>query len=112
MPVGLKPIPHAGVLVVGGIVPDQNGSPAAIVASQLFQESKIGRGVEDGILPVMESGAGKFKGTQNLYALTFSGDRDFGWVSDPAPGGMQSRVLAETGFVREDQRPVLSEGLF
>ena len=69
MPVGLKPIPHAGVLVVGGIVPDQNGSPAAIVASQLFQESKIGRGVEDGILPVMESGAGKFNGTRIFTLL-------------------------------------------
>jgi hypothetical protein len=81
---------------------NQNGSTPLIAPRQLFQEGEVGGGVEDGVPPVMETGAPQFDGTQDLYALAFSGNWDLGRVADAAPGGMQRGVLPEAGFVGED----------
>jgi len=91
---------------------NQNGSTPAIAPRQLFQEGKVGGGVEDGVLPVMETSVPQFDGAQDLHALAFSCDRDFGRVADAAPGGMQRGVLTEAGFVGEDQRPACGSGFF
>ena len=107
-----EPLPYVGVLMVGGVVLNQNGSTPAIAPRQLFQEGEVGCGVEDGVLPVMETGVPHLDGPQDLHALALSRNRDFGRVTDAAPGGMQRGVLAETGFVGEDQRPVPRLGFF
>jgi len=60
----------------------------------------------------METAVPQFDGTQDLYALAFSGDGNFGRVADAAPGGMQRGVLTEAGFVGEDQRPAFGLGFF
>jgi hypothetical protein len=42
--------------------------------------------------------------------MALAGDRNLRRVADPAPGCVQGGVLAETGLVGEDQRPVLRMG--
>jgi len=60
----------------------------------------------------VEAGTPELDRAQDLDALPFSGDRDQGRMTDPAPGGVQGGVLPETGFVGENQRPVLGAGFF
>ena len=87
---------------------NQNRPWAAIGARQLLQKAQVGVCVEDRVLPVMETSAPQFDGSQNLDALALSRDGDMRRMADPAPGGVQRGVLAEAGFVGEDQRPVLA----
>lgn len=110
--VGAEPVPDLGILVIRGIVLNQNGSLVAVVPRQLLEESQVRGSVEGAILPVMEAGLPEFDGAQNLDALTLSGDRNFRRLPDAAPGGVQRGVLPEAGFVGEDQRPVLAPGFF
>lgn len=91
---------------------NENRSPAAIGSGEAVEESEVGGGVEDGILLVMEAGMPKFDRAQDFDALPFPADGDLGRVADAAPGGVQRRVLTETGFIGEDQCPVLSLGFF
>ena len=112
MPVGLEPCPDLSVLVVGGVVLNQNRSLAAVSPSELFKEAEVRGGVEDGVLAIIEPRAPKFDGTENLHVLAFSRHGDFRWAPDAAPGGVERRVLPETGFVGEDERPVSRSGFF
>ncbi len=112
MPVGFEPVPHFGILMVGGVVLNHNGPLAAISPSQLFEEAEIGVGVEDGVLPIVEPRAPEFDGSENLHALALPGDRNFWRATHAAPGSVQGRVLPEAGFVGEDQRPVPRAGFF
>ena len=97
-----EPLPYVGVLMVGGVVLNQNGPTPTIAPRQLFQKGEVGGGVEDGVLPVMEAGVAQFDGAQDLHTLALSRHRDFRRVADAAPGGMQRGVLPEAGFVGED----------
>ena len=86
---------------------NEHRSLPSIAASQLLQESEVRGSVEDGVLPVMETSLPQFNGPKNLHALALSGHGNFRRTTDPAPGGVQGRILAKAGFVGEDQRPVL-----
>jgi hypothetical protein len=112
MPVGLEPRPDLRILVVGGIVLNQDGSLAAIAPSELFEEAEVRAGIEDGFLTVIEPRAPKFDGAENLDALAFSGYGDFRRAPDAAPGGVERRVLPEAGFVGEEESPVSRAGFF
>ena len=112
MAIGTEPAPHLCVLMIGGIVLDQDGALAAIVLGEQLQEGQLGRSIEDAVLTVMESRAPQLDGAQNLHRLAFPGDPKLGWPSDSAPGGMQGGVLPETRFVGENQRPVFPVGFF
>jgi len=79
----------------------------AIAARQLFQESEVRGSVEDGLLPVMKASLSQFNRSKNLHGLALPGHGNFWGTTDPAPGGVQGRILAKAGFVGEDQRPVL-----
>ena len=78
----------------------------------MLQKAQVGFCVEDRFLPVMETSAPQFDGSQNLDALALSRDGDFRRVADATPGGMQCGVLSKTGFVGEDQRSALGSGFF
>jgi len=110
--VGSEPVPNAGILVIRGIVLNQNGSTAAVVEGQLMEECQVRGSIENGILLVMEAGLPEFDGAKDLDALTLAGDRDLRRPADPTPGGVQRGVLPEARFVGEDQRPVFSLGFF
>ena len=110
--VGAEPVPDLGILVIGGVVVNQNGSPVTVVPRQLLEEGQVRGSVEGDLLPVMEAGLPEFDGAQNLDALAFAGDGNLRRLPDAAPGGVQGGILAEAGFVGEDQRPVLSPGFF
>src|ERR1700674_4306205 len=86
MPVGLEPSPDLAVLVVGGVVLNQNRSLAAVSPGQLFEEAEIGSGIEDRVPAIIEPRAPEFDGTENLHVLAFSGHGNFRWAAHSAPG--------------------------
>src|SRR5712692_392541 len=53
MPVDFEPIPHLGILMVGGVVLNHDGSLAAISPGQLFEEPEVGGCVEDCVLSIL-----------------------------------------------------------
>jgi len=110
--IGFEPAPHLRILVVGGVILNQDRSLAAVPAGQLFQECEVGARIEDGVLLVVEASAPEFDRAQDLDTLALPGDRDFGGTADSAPGGIQGGVLPEAGFVGKDQRPALGLGFF
>ena len=91
---------------------DENGALPAVGSRQLLQEHQVAGGVENRVLSVVEASSPEFDGAQNLPVFAFAGDGNFGPMAHPAPGGMQGRVLTETGFVGKDQGPVLRVGFF
>jgi hypothetical protein len=112
VPIGLEPAPHLGILVIRGVVLNQDRSPAAIDRGEVMEEGQIRGSFEDAILLVMEAGMPEFDGAQDFDTLPFAADGDLGRMADAAPGGVERRVLTEAGFIGENQRPVLGLGLF
>src|ERR1051326_4497258 len=91
MPVGFEPRPDLGVLVVGGVVLNQDRPLAAVSPSQLFEEAEIRGGIEDRILAIIEPRAPEFDGTENLHVLAFPRHGNFRWAAYSAPGIILSR---------------------
>lgn len=112
MAIGAEPPPHLRVLMIGGIVLNQDGALAAIVSGEPLEESQVGRSIEDAVLSIVESRAPQLDGAQNLHRLAVAGDPKLGWMTDAAPRSMQRRVLPETSLVGENQRPVFPLGFF
>jgi hypothetical protein len=110
--VGLEPTPDLGILMIRGVVLNENGPAAAIMRGQAMQEIQVGGGIEDGGLAIVEAGTPELDRAQDLDALAFAGDGDLGRMAQPTPGGVQSGVLPETGFVGKNQRPILGAGFF
>ena len=110
--VGLEPAPDLGVLMIRGVVLNENSPAAAIVRGKAMQEVQIGGSIENRGLPVVEAGTPELDSAQDLDALAFAGDGDLGRMADPAPSSVQGGVLPETGFVGKNQRPVLGAGFF
>jgi hypothetical protein len=112
VPVGFEPRPDVPVLVIRGVILDQNPSLTAVSPRQLFQKSKISGGIEDGILAIVEARAPEFNSAEDLYILPLARDGYFRRRPYAAPGGVERRVLPEAGFVCEDERPVSRAGFF
>jgi hypothetical protein len=112
MAIGTEPLPYLSILVVRGVVLNQDRPGAAIGTRQLLEKAQVGLRVEDRVLPVVEARAPQFDGSQDLNALALPRDGNFRRVPDATPGGVQGGVLAKTGFVGEDQRPALGSGFF
>jgi len=110
--VTLEPTLDLGVLMIRGVVLNENGPATAIVRGPSMKEVQIGGSIEDGGLAIVEAGTPEFDSTHDLHALAFAGDGNLGRMADPAPGRVQGGVLPETGFVGKNQRPVLGAGFF
>ena len=100
--VGLEPLPDVSVFVVGSVVLNQDCSLVVVSASQLFEEAKIGAGIEDRVLTIVEACTPEFDGPKNLYALALPGYRHFRWATHATPGCVQRRILPKAGLVGED----------
>ena len=112
VPIALEPRPDLRVLMIRSVVLNQDSPLSAVAACQLFQEAEIGDGIEDGVLAIVEARMPQLNGAEDFHILAFAGDRDFRWTPYAAPGGVERRVLPETGFVRKDERPVSRAGFF
>ena len=112
MPIRFEPCPDLLVFVIRSIVLNQYGSAAAVASGQLVEEAQIGRGMEDGLLTVVEPRAPQLDRPKNLYGLARPGDGNLWGTTRATPGRVQRRVLPEAGFVGEDQRPVTRLGFF
>jgi hypothetical protein len=60
----------------------------------------------------VKPGLKQFNGSQDLNALALAGNRDFRGAPHSTPSGMQGGILAEAGFVTENQRPAVALGFF
>lgn len=69
MPVGLEPCPDLMVFMVGSVVLNQNGPLAAVSPGQLFEEAKVGGGIEDRLLTVVEPRAPAFDGAPRIFTF-------------------------------------------
>lgn len=108
-----KPSPDRSVLVVRGIVLNQDGSAVAILGGNLMlQERQVGLRIEDVIALIEKPASLKFDGPQNLDALAFPCHRHIGGMADTPPRRMQGGILPKAGFIAEDQRPPFSLGFF
>ena len=112
VPVGLEPSPNVSVLVIGSVVLNQNGPLSPVSACQLLQEAEVGGGIEDGALAILKTRAPHLDGAENLHMLALASDGNFRWPAYAAPGGVERRILPETGFVGEEERPVSRAGFF
>src|SRR5260370_9638655 len=112
MAIGTEPPPHFCVLMIGGIVLDEDCALVAIVLREQLEEGQVGRSVEDAVLSVVESRAPQLDGAQNFHRLAFPGDPKLGRPTDAPPPGLQRRVLPETSFVAANQRPVFPPSFF
>ena len=112
VPVGFEPSPDLAVLMIRGVVLNQNGPLPAVLSRQLFEEAEVCGSVKDRVLAIIETRAPQFDGAENLHALAFAGDGNFWWPAYAAPGGVERRILPEAGFVGEEERPVSRSGFF
>ena len=67
VPVGFEPCPDFRVLVVGGVVLNQDHSLPAVSPCQLLQEAEIGGAIEDLVLAVVEARLPQFDGAEDLH---------------------------------------------
>lgn len=88
MAIGTEPPPHFCVLMIGGIVLDEDRALVAIVLREQL-EGQVGRSAEDAVLSVVESHAPQLDGAQNFHRLAFPGDPKLGRSTDAAPRGVQ-----------------------
>jgi len=107
-----EPGPDVLVLMIRGVVLDQDGTSTTVAPCKVLQEGQIRLGVEDLLGYVHEPGAIELDGSQDLHAFALSGDGYLGWMADSCPGCVQGGVLPETRLVGEDQRPVFPFGFF
>ncbi len=112
LPVGLEPAPDLSVLMIRGVVLNENGPAAAIMRGEAMQEIQVGGSIEDRGLRVVEAGTPEFDSAQDLHALAFAADGDLGGMAESAPGSVQGGVLTETGFIGKNQRPIFAAGFF
>src|SRR3954447_204747 len=112
VPVGLEPSPNVGILMVRGVVLNQNRPLPTVSPGELLEEDQIAGGVEDRILPVVEARAPEFNGAEDLHGFALSGDGNFRRATHATPGGVQGGVLAKAGFIGKDQCPVSRLGFF
>ena len=92
VPVGVGPCPNVRILVVGGVVLNQDRPLPAVSPRQLLEEAEIGDAVEDRVLAVVEACSPQFDGTEDLYMLALPGDGNLRWIPYAAPGGVERRV--------------------
>lgn len=112
VPVGFEPSPDFRVLVVGGVVLNQDHSLPAVSPRQLLQEGEIGGAIENLVLAVVEARLPQFDGAEDLHLLALAGNGNLRWTRYAAPGGVERRVLPEAGLVCEEERPVSRAGFF
>ena len=82
--------------MAGGVVLNQNRSLPAVPQSELFEESEVRAGIEDGVLAVVEPCAPRFDGAENLHTFAFSGYGDFRWTPDAARAECASKEAMES----------------
>ena len=112
VPVGLEPGPDLTLLVVRGVVLNQNGSWAALSSSRLFAKPQGCGGMENRVRAILKTRAPQLEGAGNFDALALAGDGNFRWPAYAAPGGVERRILPEAGFAGEEERPVARAGFF
>jgi len=88
VPVGPEPSPNVSMLVVRGVVLNQNRPWPTVSPGELFEEGPIGGGVKDGLLPIVEARAPEFDGAENFDVFALSGDGNFRWAAHAAPSGV------------------------
>lgn len=110
--VGFEPFPNLVLFVVGRVVLYEDCSAAPVASRELLKKREVRRCIEHVISLVVKLGGVDLNGSKNLHALALACHGDFRRAPNGAPRCVERGVLAEAGFVREDERPVFALGFF
>lgn len=98
--------------MVRRIVLDQIDFAGTITAQRPFEIVDVGLGVENGLEVIKEASAVQFDGAKYLQGVSLSRGGDL-WLRAPArPGLVERGVLAEAGFVFEENGRLFALGFF
>jgi len=98
--------------VVRGIVLDQIDFAGKVTAQRFFQILDVGLGIEDGLKAVKEPRRIEFDGAKDLQGVSLSRGGDLRLRAPARPGPVERGILAEAGFVLEEDGRFFAVGFF
>ena len=105
-PIVREPCPCTSVLVIGGIVLNQEYFPREVAVHDSFEIRNVSLGVEHRLEIIKETGAIQLYGAENLEGVPLASGRYFWLGSYARPCAVECRVLSETRLVfEENDRP-------
>jgi len=110
--VGFEPFPNFVLFVVGRVVLYEDGSTAMVAPRNLLKKREVRRCIEHVISLVVKLSSVDLNGSKNFHAFALACHGDFRRAPNWAPRCVERGVLAEAGFVRENERPVFALGFF
>jgi len=100
--IGLHPALHERLLMIGGVIVNENCTLPPIASGQSLQKGQVGFCIEYAVPLIMKPRFPQLDGTEDLDALACPGYGNLRRMSDSAPGGVQGRILTEAGFIGKD----------
>ena len=107
-----EPVPNVFVLVVRGIVLDQIDFAGKVTPQCPFEIVDVGIGIENLLEVIKESSTVKFDGAKYLQGISLSCGRDLWLTASARPRLVERGVLAEAGFVFEEDGRLFAFGFF
>lgn len=101
-PIVREPCPYTSVLVVRGIVLNQEYFSGEIAPQYSFEIRDVGFGVEHRLKIMKEAPTIQFYGAENLEGVSLAGSRYFWLKSYARPCTVECRVLSEARLVFEE----------
>ncbi len=98
--------------MVRSIVLDQIDFARKVTAQRSFEIVDVGIGVENLLEVVMEPSSIKFDGAKYFQGISLSRGRDLRLRASARPGLVEGGVLAEAGFVFEEDGRLFALGFF
>ena len=108
----LEPSFNVAVMVIRGVVLNEEDAAGIIMTSEAFKKIQIGLGVENGSPMVEEAGGINVQSAENLDAVSLAGDGNERLVAAPGPSGVKRGILPEACLVLENQRRLSGTGFF
>src|SRR5262249_30213982 len=83
-----------------------------IAAGQVIEESGVTLSIEHGAMPVVKPRSIKVHSAKDLLSIPLARSRNERLMAAPCPGLVEAGILAETGFVGEEQSRAAISGFF
>lgn len=107
-----EPGPNIFVLVVRGIVLDQIDFAGKVTPQCPFEVVDVGIGIENLLEVIKESSTVKLDGAKYFQGVSLPGGRDLWLRASARPRLVERGVLAEAGFVFEEDGRLFAFGFF
>jgi len=98
--------------MVRGVVLNEEHLLSAITLCQAIEEGGVAPAFKNVSTPIVESGAVQIDGSEDLLRVSLPRRRDEWLMTPPCPSLIEGRILAETGFIAEEQSRAAISGFF